>query len=125
MATAVLESLIEVDHYAHLMARAQDTDAVTSVLNTYLSSWSEERIERLQAIDGGWAPFDEWLRPMPILGVRDILFLPRAIRDHCRAVRAAGVEIATELLELDLVLFFAAERAAGDDSGRALAMEYA
>jgi hypothetical protein len=47
------------------------------------------------------------------------------MREHCRAVRAAGVEIAADLLELERVLRLAAETAAGHGTGRALAMEYA
>ena len=125
MGAAALHSLSEIDSYVRAMAMAPDVNAITSVLNTYLASWPEDRIEDLQALDGGWAPFDEWRRPMPILGARDIFFLARSVRDHCKAVREAGIELTTELLELDLVLFFAAESTAVHDTARALAMEYA
>jgi hypothetical protein len=125
LVAAVLASLSEIDRYVRLMALAPDVETIASVLNTYLAGWAGDRIARLQAIDGGWAPFDQWQQPMPIHGAPDILFLARALRDHCQAVRGAGIEVAPELLELELVLFFAAESAAVHGSGRALAMEYA
>jgi len=124
LAEAVLDSLSAIDRYVRLMAVVPSIEAIASVLNTYLTSWSEERVERLQAIDGGWGPFDERQRPMPIYGAGDIFFLARTVREHCKAVRAAGIDVTSDLLELDLMLRFAAESTAVHD-WRSLAMEYA
>jgi hypothetical protein len=125
MGAATLHSLSEIDSYVRAMALAPDVKTIASILNTYLSSWPEDRVGRLQTVDGGWAPFDQWQHPMPVLGARDIFSLARSIRDQCKAVREAGIEMSADLLELDLVLFFAAESAGVHGTARALATEYA
>jgi hypothetical protein len=97
------------DRFVRLMAIASGTPGVVAVVRAYLASWSKERIDRLQATDAGWAPFDEFQRPLPIRSVDEVRQLGGSVRIRCRELRASDMKVAPELLELDLFFFFANE----------------
>ena len=104
-----LQALFEMDRFVRLMAVAPCADEIVGVVRAYLASWSGERIDRLQATDKGWAPFDEYLRPFPVGGVEDLRKIGGSVRIRCRELEASGASISHELRELDLFFFFANE----------------
>lgn len=104
-----LDALSEMDRFVRLMAIASGITGVVAVVRAYLASWSKERILRLQETDAGWAPFDEFQRPLPIFSVDDVRQLGGSVRVRCRELRASDMRLAPELLELDLFFFFANE----------------
>lgn len=104
-----LETLSEMDRFARLMAIAPGTAGVVAVVRAYLAGWSKAGILRLQSNDAGWAPFDECQRPFPIFSASDVRKIGGSIRIRCRELRASDMRIAPELLELDLLFFFADE----------------
>ena len=104
MATAeyVLQTLNEVEHHLRLLTAATGADEVVSAARSYLATWSKDRIENLQKIDGGWGTFDSQQRPEPIHDVGNIARISNVLSDHCRALKDAGIEPTPEFLELDL-----------------------
>ena len=102
-----LDALSETDHFVRLMAVASGTADIINVVRAYLAGWSRERILRLQKTDAGWAPFDEYQQPFPISSVDDLRQLGDSVRIRCREVNASDVRIAPDLLELDMLFFFA------------------
>jgi hypothetical protein len=116
-----LDALSEMDRFVRLMAIASGTAGVVAVVRAYLAGWSTERVFRLQANDAGWAPFDEFQRPFPIVSVDEVRQLGGAVRIRCRELRASDMRIAPELLELDLFFFFANESLAVHEPARSQA----
>ena len=104
-----IDALLEIDRLVRLMAVASGTNGIVAVVRAYLASWSKERIVRLQATDAGWAPFDEFQQPFTLSGADDVRQIRSSVRIRCRELEASNTRIAPELLELDLVLFFANE----------------
>ena len=102
-----LDALSVTDHFVRLMAVASGTADILTVVRAYLASWSRERIIRLQKTDAGWAPFDEYQQPFPISSVDDVRQMGHSVRIRCREVNASDVRIAPDLLELDMLFFFA------------------
>ena len=103
------DSLLEMDRFVRLMAVASGATGIVAVVRAYLASWSKERIVRLQATDAGWAPFDEYQQPFTLVGVNDVRQIRNSVRIRCRELEASGLRIVPELIELDLILFFATE----------------
>lgn len=101
--------LSEMDRFVRLMAMASGADGVIQAVRAYLASWTRERVIRLQSTDAGWAPFDEYQRPFPVLRAGDIRQLGGSVRIRCRELEASDRRIAPELRELDLFFFFADE----------------
>lgn len=116
-----LNALSEMDSFVRLMAVASGSDGVVAVVRAYLAGWSKRRVRALQATDAGWAPFDEYQRPFTISSATDVRQIGGSVRIRCRELRASDIEIAPELLELDLFLFFAEESLAGYEPARSLA----
>lgn len=110
-------ALLEMDRFVRLMGIAPATTEVVVVVRAYLASWSKERVIRLQTTDAGWVPFDEYQRPFPVFGAKDVRQIRGSIRIRCRELEASGIKIAPELLELDLFLFFANESLAVHEGG--------
>ncbi len=104
MATAeyVLQTLSDVEHHVKLLTEATRPDELLDAANGYLTSWTKDRVENLQKIDGGWGTFDYQQRPMPIHGVAHISGISDVLSSHCRALKDAGIEPTPEFLELDL-----------------------
>ena len=117
-----IDALLEMDRFVRLMAVASCSTEVVAVVRAYLASWSRERIFRVQATDAGWAPFDEYQRPFALCDVDDVHQIRNSVRIRCRELEASGVRIAPELLELDLMFFFANESLEVHESSHA---EYA
>ena len=111
-----IDALLEMDRFVSLMGVASGPGEVVSVVRAYLENWSQERIVRVQATDAGWTPFDEYRRPLPIFGADDVRRIRGSIRIRCRELEASDLEIAPELLELDLFFFFANESLAVHES---------
>lgn len=116
-----LDALSDMDRFVRLMAIASGITGVVAVIRAYLAGWSKERVLRLQAADAGWAPFDEFQRPFPILSVDDVRQFGGSVRIRCRELRASDLRIAPELLELDLFFFFANESLAVHEPARSQA----
>ena len=98
----VLQSLADVERHVKLLTAATGPDRLLGALSGYLSSWTKDRIERLQEIDGGWGTFDSRQRPKPIHGVADVVRISDSLGGHCLALNEAGIAPTAELLELDL-----------------------
>jgi hypothetical protein len=98
-------------HRVERIAAAEEPAEVFSTIQSYLNSWSKERISSLQQVDGGWAPFDQNQRPSQINGVRDLRRICYGVHRQCVALRQAGMAVTPELIELDEILFIAAEMA--------------
>jgi len=97
-----LQTLSDVEHHVKLLTEATRADQLLDAVSGYLTSWTKDRVENLQKIDGGWGTFDSRQRPEPIHGVADILRISDVLRNHCRALKDAAIEPTPELLELDL-----------------------
>ena len=104
-----LDSLTQLDRYVRLMGAAAALDGIVAVVRAYLAGWAKSRILSLQSMDAGWAPFDDDQQPLPIHDAEDVRRICVAVRDQCMALRAAGLTLTPELLELDLFFFFANE----------------
>jgi hypothetical protein len=89
------------------LGAAREPDAVIDAVRAYLGSWSTERVERLQRADAGWAPFDQFQRPLTMTCPDDVDDFHRDLHRHCSALRASGHELPAELHELDLFLLLA------------------
>jgi hypothetical protein len=103
----ILDSLMELDRHAARLSGAHDADEVTEVVRSYLAQWPAERIARVQSVDAGWAPFDDRLQPVPVLGPSDVRQICESVHDQCVALKAVGIPPTPELLELDLFFFLA------------------
>lgn len=97
--------------HLELIAAAEAPADVLSAVQGYLNAWPKERVERLQTIDGGWAPFDQNQMPSQVNGVRDLRRIRDAVYRQCAALRQARVELTPELMELDEILFIAVQLA--------------
>lgn len=90
---------------------AQTPAGVVQAVQRYLDAWPRDRVERLQRVDGGWAPFDMRQRASRVNGIRDLRRLRDAVHRHCAAMGEAGIALTPELVELDEVFFIAAQMA--------------
>lgn len=104
-----LRALCTLDRFVRLMAVAPSIDEVLAAVRKYLASWPSERIAVLHTIAKGWTPFDECLRPYPVFDPKDVRQMCGSVRIRCRELEASGVEVSSELRELDLFFFFAIE----------------
>jgi len=103
----VLESLTEMDRYMRDLGRSTQPAAILDIVRAYLRSWSPERIAKLQTIDAGWAPFDEFQRPTEVCSAADLRGIASAVHSQCKALKASPLELTLDLLELDRFLFVA------------------
>ncbi len=103
--------------YLRLIALAEAPAAVLRAVQGYLNAWPKERVHSLQAVDGGWAPFDWNQRPRQVNGVRDLRRIGDAVHRHSTFLREAGMTPTLELVELDEFLLVAVEKA--ENFGRA------
>ncbi len=103
----VLQSLTEMDRYMRDMGRSTQPSGILDIVRAYLCSWSPERIAKLQRIDAGWAPFDEFQHPTEVCSAADLRGIGSAVHNQCKALKAIPVELTLELLELDRFLFVA------------------
>lgn len=107
----VLQTLTDVEHHVKLLTAATRADEIGRALSGYLATWSKERIENLQKIDGGWGTFDSQGRPEPIYDLGHIARISNVLSNHCLALKDAGIEPTPELLELDLYFALAKQMA--------------
>lgn len=107
----VLQALADVEHHVRLLTGATRPDEITQAAGDYLATWSKERIENLQKIDGGWGPFDTRQRQAAIHDLGHIARISDVLSNHCRALKDAGIEPTPELLELDLYFVLAKQMA--------------
>lgn len=89
------------------VAAAEDPFAVLTVTHDYLLAWPKERVEDLQRIDGGWAPFDRNQNPLPVNTLGHLDRFQEAIHRQCAALRQANLHLTHELIELDEILTIA------------------
>ena len=120
MSTAenVLNSLADFEHHVRSLSAAVGAGQIVEAVGRYLESWSIDRIESLQKIDGGWGAFDNNQRPEPIDSLADIARLSDALSNHCHALKEAQLEPTPELLELNLYFSLARQVAGESGSGR-------
>jgi hypothetical protein len=104
MATAeyVLQTLSAVEHHLMVLTAASRPDEIVRAASDYLASWSRDRIENLQKVDGGWGTFDTQGRPDPICDLAHIARISNVLGNQCAALKDAGIQPTLELLELDL-----------------------
>jgi len=107
----VLQTLSAVEHHIGRLTAAGRADELVRAASDYLASWSRERIDALQKIDGGWGAFDSQGRPEPICDVGHVARISNDIGNHCRALKEAGIEPTPEILELDLYFAVAQQMA--------------
>jgi hypothetical protein len=94
------------DAYVELLNKANGIEGVVEAVQDYLHSWTQERVARLQTMDGGWAPFDRERRPQRINSAAAIHCVHNAIHAHSNALREVNLAPTPELLELEV--FFGA-----------------
>jgi len=113
MATAeyVLQTLSAVEQHMKLLTAASRADEIVRAASDYLESWSRERIENLQKMDGGWGTFDALGRPEPICDVGHIARISKVLSNQCAALKDVGIQPTLELLELDLYFAVAKQMA--------------
>jgi hypothetical protein len=107
-----LDPLAELDRCVCLMAGAQGTADVVTVVRDYLAAWPAERVASMQRVDAGWAPFDDRQKPTMVERPADVHRACQAVHVQCVALRGAGMVPTAELLELDLFLFLASVKLA-------------
>jgi hypothetical protein len=109
MATAeyLPDSLEEMDRLLLLMGKARKSAEIIEAMRAYLSGWPTARVARVQRVDAGWAPFDDNQRPMPIVGSLDVRQIYDALHGQVESLKESGVPPTPEILELELVFFFA------------------
>jgi hypothetical protein len=109
MSTAeyTLDSLAALDCSLCKLSQARGGPEVVEFVREYLAGWPAERVARIQRIDAGWAPFDEYQRPAPLFRPADLRKIGAAVHEQCAALSGAGVAPVSELLELDHYLRFA------------------
>jgi hypothetical protein len=105
--TDVLEALNAMDGFLVAMNDAGSAAEIVMLVERYLAGWPAERVRRLQRVDAGWAPFDERQRPAPVDCAADVRRIHANLHAHCRALKAGGIALSPEILELDLFFFFA------------------
>lgn len=104
-------------HYLELIASAEASAEVLKVVKRYLDAWPKERVESIQRVDGGWAPFDWHQQALPVDGVRNLRRIRDAVHRHCILLREASMALTPELVELDEFFVVATEMA--EDLGHA------
>src|SRR5688500_7664766 len=52
------------DYYSAIVQTATSPAEVVAAVAAYLSYWARSRVLKLQAMVGGWAPFDERQQPL-------------------------------------------------------------
>lgn len=113
---AAMNSRIDLDrqqlfHFMELIAKAEGPAAVLAAVQGYLSTWTPERIARLQEIDGGRAPFDRDRRALPVSTVGRLSLFRDRIRHQRTALTQVGMPLTPELVELDEILSVATQMA--------------
>jgi hypothetical protein len=106
-AEPAVDSPSALDAHVAALARAGGPDEVVDAVRSYLAAWPQGRVASVQRVDGGWAPFDECQRPIPVDTASDVYRIRNAVHDQCRALRAGGMQLTAALLELDLLFLFA------------------
>jgi hypothetical protein len=94
-------------HFLELIASAEALPAVLSAMQSYLNAWPKERVANLQRVDGGWAPFDNGQKPLPVGSIDDLTRFQDAIRRQCDALKQANMQLTPEIVELDEMLSIA------------------
>jgi len=106
-ANGIDATLVELTRFLQPLMGAREPEEIVDSVRRYLGGLSMERIARIQQVDAGWAPFDLQQSPSPLRHPADLMNSADAVRRQCAALRSAGVPVAPELLELELVFFLA------------------
>lgn len=93
-----------------LLAGARGSAEVIVAVHDYLATRTAQQVADLQRLDGGWAPFDDRQRPVPVFRPTDVLMAREAVRSQCAALRSAGVTPGTGLVELRRILSLACRK---------------
>jgi len=110
---------MDAGRHASLLAGARSAADVVSAVRSYLAAWPKARVADLQRSDGGWAPFDPDLQPIPLYRPSDLQGICDAVHGQCVSLQGAGVAPAPELLELDVFLLLACAKLAEIEPGLA------
>ncbi len=105
--THILDPLAETDRRLCLLAGAREALEVVQAVRDYLAAWPAERVARMQRVDAGWAPFDENQHPAALFRPKDVLRSYHAVHLQCLDLRAAGMALPPEILELERYFYFA------------------
>jgi hypothetical protein len=109
-AECVIDPLANLDRALCRLAESRGGPDVIEAVRAYLASWSAERIAHVQRFDAGWAPFDEYQRPVPLFRPTDVRKVCNALHEQCLALGSAGVSPLADLLELARFLRLACAR---------------
>jgi hypothetical protein len=95
------DSISGFDRYVRLVNAASDAEELIHAVSEYLASWPEQRIEKLQTVDGGWGPFDKYGHLARLRTVADVTLIGENVCRQLVALKEVGVEPNPELVELD------------------------
>jgi hypothetical protein len=98
------------DYYTATVQRAASPAEVVEAVATYLSYWPRGRVLKLQAMVGGWAPFDERQQPLPIESREQVRALGDDLERQRRNFEASGAAITLELFEIEMCFLMARRR---------------
>jgi hypothetical protein len=110
---------MDAGRHASLLAGARSAADVVSAVRSYLAAWPKARVADLQRSDGGWAPFDGDLQPIPLYRPSDLQRICDAVHGQSASLQGAGVAPAPELRELDVFLLLACAKLAEIEPGLA------
>lgn len=108
----ILDPLAEIDRYLCHLARAREALDVVQAVRDYLAAWPAERVALMQRVDAGWAPFDDHQEPAALVRPKDVLRSYHAVHGQCQGLRAAGMALPPEILELEQFFYFASVKLA-------------
>ena len=97
------------DCYASDLQEATSPERIVEAVAAYLSRWNYRTISRLQAIIGGWAPFDPAQRPVYIAGAAELRLIAAQLEAQRRAFQVRGAGLTPELFEIDMCFLFACD----------------
>jgi len=103
----LLEPLADMHRYVTRMGQSSSITGVLATVRAYLWSWARERIEAVQQVDAGCAPFDQFQQPTPVYSLADVQAILRDLRCQCEVLRAHGLEPERNLFELERFFFLA------------------
>jgi hypothetical protein len=97
------------DYYASDLQEATSAECIVEAVAAYLSRWNPRTVSRLQAMIGGWAPFDQAQCPLHIAGADELRLIAKQLEAQRRKFEARGAAITPELFEIDMCFLFARE----------------
>jgi hypothetical protein len=108
-----LDSLLDINPYVSRLYAVGEAEDFVNALSEYLASWSKQKIENLQRLNGGWGPFNYDGQPARLRTVADVTWKGDMVRRQLVALKEAGFTPNPELVELDQ--FFSIAKQVAED----------